>query len=76
MNEKSISVRITFGEFEALKLLAKREVRTISSWISAKIVGESQKAGISISEDDSQMNSTCNEKQSNLDSEDDLTFKD
>jgi len=47
MNEKSVSVRITSGEFEALKVLAKREVRTISSWIRARIVSESEKAGIS-----------------------------
>jgi len=66
MNEKSVSLRITAEEFDALKVLAKREVRTISSWIRAKIVAESQKAGIVISSADSQTNSTS-ENQSNLD---------
>lgn len=65
MNQKSISLRITTEEFEALKLLAKREVRTVSSWIRAKIVGESQKAGIVISSVDSQLNNTPAEKKTN-----------
>jgi hypothetical protein len=62
MNDKSVSLRITSGEFEALKLLAKKDVRTISSWIRAKIVSESQKAGISTVADDSQANNTGGEK--------------
>ena len=62
MKQKAVSIRITAMEFEALKLLAKRDVRTISSWIRAKIVGESEKAGIVISTDDSQANNTDGEK--------------
>jgi hypothetical protein len=58
MNPKSISLRITAEEFAALKLLAKRDVRTISSWIRAKIVSESQKVEIVISTGDSQLNNT------------------
>jgi len=65
MNQKSISLRITTEEFEALKLLAKREVRTISSWIRAKIVGESQKAGIVIVAADSQPDNPPTEKKTN-----------
>ena len=67
MSPKSVSLRITAGEFEALKALAKREVRTVSSWIRAKIVSESQKAGISIVAADSQTNITRSEKNANLD---------
>ena len=62
MSPKSVSLRITAGEFEALKALAKREVRTVSSWIRAKIVSESQKAGIVIVNDDSQTNNTPTDK--------------
>jgi hypothetical protein len=76
MKQKAVSLRITAEEFEALKLLARREVRTISSWIRAKIVGESQKAGIVISAGDSQANNTCSKKKSNLDPEDDFVFRD
>jgi len=67
MKQKAVSLRITADEFDALKLLAKREVRTISRWIRAKIVAESQKAGIVISTGDSSKCSTGGEKQSNLD---------
>jgi hypothetical protein len=76
MNEKSVSLRITAAEFEALKILAKKDVRTISSWIRAKIVSESHKAGISIGTDDSPTNNTGGEKKPNLDPEDDSVFKD
>jgi hypothetical protein len=62
MNEKSVSLRITAAEFEALKILAKKDVRTVSSWIRAKIVSESVKAGIVIGTDDSQANNTDGEK--------------
>ncbi len=73
MNEKSVSVRITAEEFEALKLLARREVRTISSWIRARIVSESEKAGIST--EDSQINSVGGERQPNLDLDGDSLLK-
>jgi len=76
MNEKSVSVRITSEEFEALKILAKRDVRTISSWIRAKIVGEAEKAGIVISTGDLHTNSTGGESKANLNPEDDSVFKD
>ena len=75
MNEKSVSVRITAQEFEALKVLAKRDVRTVSGWIRAKIVSESQKAGIVIGNDDARADSAGGEKQSNLDAGNDTVSK-
>jgi hypothetical protein len=60
MQQKSISLRITAEEFAALKALAKREVRTISSWIRAKIVSEGKLAGIVVSAASSEANEKKN----------------
>ena len=65
MKVKSVSLRITGEEFEALKRLAKRDVRTVSSWIRAKIVSEAHKAGIGIGSGDLEPNSPPTETEAN-----------
>ena len=72
MKQKLVSLRVQEDEFEALTILAKREVRTISSWVRARIVMEAQKAGLI---DGSQTNVSCSEKQPNLDAGNDSAFK-
>jgi hypothetical protein len=64
MKQKLVSLRVQEDEFEALMILAKREVRTISSWVRARIVMEAQKAGLI---NGSQTDDTGGEKQAGLD---------
>jgi hypothetical protein len=73
MKQKLVSLRVQEDEYEALNILAKREVRTISSWVRARIVTEAIKAGLIKG---SYTNDTGDEKKSNLDTEDDSVFKD
>jgi hypothetical protein len=65
MKQKLVSLRVQEDEFEALNILAKREVRTISSWVRARIVMEAQKAGLISSEKNSQPDNPQIEKEAN-----------
>jgi predicted DNA-binding protein len=65
MKQKLVSLRVQEDEYEALNILAKREVRTISSWVRARIVMEAIKAGLISSGGDSQRGGTLTEKETN-----------
>jgi len=66
MKQKLVSLRVQEDEFEALHILAKREVRTISSWVRARIVMEAQKAGLISSAGNSQQETAPTEKEANF----------
>lgn len=72
MKQKLVSLRVQEDEFEALIILAKREVRTISSWVRARIVMEALKTGLI---GGSQKNNTGSEKQPNLDAGNDSVIE-
>ena len=65
MKQKLVSLRIAADEFEALNILAKREVRTISSWVRARIVMEAQKAGLISAARESQPSGPIAEEETN-----------
>jgi hypothetical protein len=73
MKQKLVSLRVQEDEFEALSILAKREVRTVSSWVRARIVMEAQRAGLI---NGSRTSNTDGEKKPNNDPQDDSVFKD
>jgi predicted DNA-binding protein len=65
MKQKLVSLRVQEDEYEALNILAKREVRTISSWVRVRIVMEAIKAGLISSTGDSLPDNTPTEKEAN-----------
>jgi len=65
MKQKLVSLRVQEDEFEALHILAKREVRTISSWVRARIVREAERAGLISSARDSQPSGSLTETEAN-----------
>jgi predicted DNA-binding protein len=65
MKQKLVSLRVQEDEYEALNILAKREVRTISSWVRARIVMEAIKAGLISSEKNLQPDNPQIEKEAN-----------